>query len=288
MAEKAPVAVVVDSAASLPVGMAPDPQLIMVPMQLVLEGRTYLDGRDLTPGEFYRMQRQAAAMPTTSAPSPAAFLEAFRQAAQVARSALCMTVTARVSSSYNCAVAGAQEAQEQLPGFRVEVLDTETAAGGEGLMALEAWRAARAGRDLDEVAAVARRLVPRIYLYAFVDTLYYLWRGGRVPRIAHAGAALLNIKPLLELARGDIRGVARPRTQQKAMERLLELMAERVAGQGSVHATVMHADALEGAQRLYQEVEARFPCQELFISEFSPVMGAHTGPGLLGVAFWCE
>ena len=106
-----------------------------------------------------------------------------------------------------------------------------------------------------------------------------------MPRIAHTGTSLLKIKPLFELARGQVHTVARPRTHARAMRRLLELMHERV-GEGWVHATVMHADAADAAEDFRRLVETQFRCRELFISQFTPVMGAHTGPGLVGIAFW--
>jgi DegV family protein with EDD domain len=141
--------------------------------------------------------------------------------------------------------------------------------------------------SLDDVRAAAEAVAPKVRLLAFVDTLYYLWKGGRVRRIAHVGTSLLKIKPTLELARGEIKVVARPRTYRKAASRLLELMHER-AEPGRIHATVCHADAADAAEDVRRRVEAEFTCEELFVSEFTPVMGAHIGPGLVGVAFWSE
>lgn len=279
------VAVVVDSAASLPADFAERSQLYVVPMTLNIAGATYLDGRDLSPSKFYRMLRSSPTPPSTSSPSPASFLDAFRQAAERSQSALCLTVASRFSASLDSAVTAAREAKEALPDLKVSVIDSQSAAGGEGLIALEAWRAAAAGGGLDEVTAAAQQAIERVRLLAFLDTLYYLWKGGRVPAIAHAGASLLRLKPLFELRKGQVQTVARPRTHRRAMRRLLELMLDRV-GAGPVHATVMHADAPEAAEELRQRVAAQFQCEELFVSEFTPVMGAHTGPGLVGVAFW--
>ena len=135
--------------------------------------------------------------------------------------------------------------------------------------------------------AAAEGVIPRVRLLAFVDTLYYLWKGGRVPAIARVGSSLLRIKPIFELAQGEIRTVARPRTRKRAMSRLLELMRER-AEPNRIHVSVLHADAHEAAEEMRQLIEAEFRCEELFIGEFTPVMGSHIGPGLVGVAFWSE
>ena len=279
------MAIVVDSAASLPQDLARDRQLYVVPMRLNFGGNSYVDGRDLSPTDFYRMLRSSPTPATTSAPSPTSFLETFREAAAETDSVLCLTVASRFSSSFESARTAAREAEQVVPEVPISVIDTQSAAGGEGLIAVGAWRAAREGGKLEEVVSVARELMQRVTLLAFPDTLYYLWKGGRVPKIAHSATSLLRIKPVFELAQGEVRTVARPRTHQRAMRRLLELMRER-APSGSIHASIMHADASEAAEELGQRVEAEFPCEELYVGEFTPVMGAHIGPGLLGIAFW--
>ena len=276
-----------DSAASLPADAAELPGLYVVPMGVTIDGRTYLDGRDLQAADFYRLLREARELPTTSAPSPARFLEAFRSASERSAAVLCLTAASRFSASLDAARTAAAGAKEAFPGLEVVVLGSESAAGGQGLIALEAWRTSRDGGGLEEVVAAARRVIHKVRVVAFLDTLYYLWKGGRVPRIAHAGTSLLGIKPVFEMVRGEVRTVARPRTQRRAMTRLLELVNEGVE-RGPLHATVMHADAPEAAEELRQRLEAMHPCEELFVSEFTPVLGAHIGPGLLGIAYWWE
>ncbi len=133
----------------------------------------------------------------------------------------------------------------------------------------------------------AMRVVERVSLLAFVDTLRYLHRGGRVPLAAYIGASLMMIKPLFRLHHSEIATVARPRTRRTAIRRMLELMKEE-AGAAPLHATVMHADAAKDAESIRQSVDDDFDCAELYVSEFTPAMGAHIGPGLLGVAFWSE
>jgi len=287
MANDRRVGIVVDSAASLPASAHRLGGMHLVPMRLALGDRTYADGEDLSPAEFYRMLRVSSDRPTTSAPSPAAFLEGFRGAAQGAESVLCLTVASSFSASFDSAVSAAREAETAIPGLEVTVLDSGTAAGGEGLVALAAWRAAGEGQSLQRVKAAAEAVIAKVRLLAFVDTLRYLWKGGRVPGLAHAGASLLRIKPLFELAEGEITSMGRPRTTRNAVKRLEELMRDRVAD-GRVHAAVLHADAAAPAEALRLWIESEFECEELFVSEFSPVMGAHIGPGLVGVAFWTE
>ena len=275
---------VVDSAATLPSDALASPQVHVAPMSLTLAGRTYLDGVDISPSEFYRTLRAAPSPPTTSAPSPATFLDAYRRAARESSSILCLTVASRVSASFDSATVAAGQAADVLPGVEVRVLDSESAAGGQGLVALEALRLACADATLDDVAKAARRAIDRVRLLAFPDTLYYLWKSGRVPGIAHLGSALLGVKPVFELYRGAVSTLARPRTRRRAMRRLVELMREH-AGEAPISVCVMHADAEDAALELRGEVEAAFECERIFVAQFTPVMGAHIGPGLLGVAF---
>ena len=133
----------------------------------------------------------------------------------------------------------------------------------------------------------AIRVVERVSLLAFVDTLRYLHRSGRVPVVAHIGASILMIKPLFRLRRSEIATVARPRTRRTAIRRMLELVKDE-AGHGALHAAVMHADVSEDAESVRRSIADDFDCAELYVSEFTPAMGAHIGPGLLGIAFWSE
>jgi DegV family protein with EDD domain len=281
------VAVVVDSAASLPAWASDDPLLHVVPMQLVVGGRTYLDGRELSPTEFYRMQRDRSHTPTTAAPSPQSYISAFETAARQSSSILCLCIARRYSAAHDSALLAVRQAQELLPDVQIAALDSGSAAGGEGLIALEALRAANQGLDLVEVVKIARQITEKVSLVAFLDTLYYVWKGGRVPRLAYAGASLLGLKPMFELASGEVHAIGRPRTRARAMRRLVEAMRARV-GDRPLHASVMHGDCPEDAEELRHALEGEFDCEELYISEFTPVMGAHTGPGLLGLAFWAQ
>ena len=281
------VAVVVDSAASLSLEHIHQHGIQVAPMVLMLGDRSYLDGRDLTPTEFYRLLKDSSSLPSTSSPAPAEFVAAYRRAAEHAESAVCLTVASRFSSSYDSATTAVREAEKAGLDFEVRVIDTESAAGAQGLIAIEASRAAARGAGLEEVVTVVRDLMPKVRLLAFVDTLFYLWKGGRVSKIAHAGTSLLSIKPMFELSGGDISTIARPRTRRRAINKLVELTRQGV-GDRPLHVTVMHADSESDAEDLRRRIESEFTCKELFVGEFTPVMGAHIGPGLLGIAYWSE
>ena len=281
------VAIIVDSAASVPDQFRASPLTYVAPMRLHFGDASYRDGVDISPADFYTRQRRKAESTRTSAPTPADFLDAYAAASEVAESALTVLVSGAFSAARISADMAHERFRETHPDFEVRNMDSRSAAGGQGLIAWEALKASSTGADIKQVEAHALEVRERVSLIAYVDTLYYLWKGGRVPGIAHAGASLLKIKPVFELRQSQIHSLARPRTTQRAGKKMIELMSERV-GDAKVHAIVMHVAAKEKAELLRDTVEERFDCAELILTEFTPVMGAHIGPGMVGVAFWSE
>ena len=214
------------------------------------------------------------------------FFQTFLELGKTSSSILCVTVSLNFSASYNAASKAASDVKQLRPEMKIDVLDSQSAAGAQGLVALEACRAAKRGDSYEMVIDAAQTVIQRVSLLAFPETLDYLRQSGRIPRMAYTGMSLLKIKPIFELSKGKIRNLAKPRTVNKASEKLVNLMSKRISG--PVHATVMHADALEVAEQLKETIALEFQCEELFLTQFSPVMGSHTGPGLLGIAFWSE
>ena len=153
-------------------------------------------------------------------------------------------------------------------------------------MVLAAARAAASGKSLPEVVAAARGVMHRVNLLAMLDTLNYLVKGGRVPKAASLASSLLQIKPIFTINNGDAHPVTNARTTAGAMKRMLKIMKQKIVEEEPLHVAVMHADALDKAKKFMNEISARFNCTELFITEFTPVMGVHTGPGVIGVAFY--
>ena len=275
-----------DSAACVPRAFHEHPLAVTVPMRLHVGEATYRDGVDISPAEFYRVQQRHAGRTTTSAPTPGDFLDAFKSVSETASSALCVTVSDVFSSTRASADTARAQMAEINSEFEVRVVDSHSAAGGQGLVAWEALKAAPGG-GISSVESVALSVRERVHLLAYVDTLFYLWKSGRVPAIAHMGVSILNLKPLFELRMSEVIRLGRPRTADQAMSRMVDQMADRV-GESRVHAIVMHAAAEERALELEDAVRSRFECSELFASEFTPAMGAHIGPGMVGVAFWAE
>jgi DegV family protein with EDD domain len=189
-----------------------------------------------------------------------------------------------LSGTVKSARVAAELAREQVP---VQVVDTGTATMGAGFVALAAARAAERGADLSKVMEIAKEISPRTTVLAMIDTLEYLYRGGRISKAQGLLGAMLRIKPILTIHNSKVDILAKTRTSSHGIRIMLDEMEERVDGH-PVHVAVLHADSLEEARHLNQLVTERFDCLENFICSMTPVMGAHTGPGLLGLAFYAD
>ncbi len=283
------VAVVADSVCCLPQEIVEKYDICVVPLQIVYEGKSYRDGIDMTPNEVYKIMRRKENLPTTSTASTGDFLNAYRQVSQKAESILCITLTSLQSKTFEAASAAREIAKEEIPDTIIEVFDSRSVAGALGFIVREAARVASQGAGLAEAIEAAREMMGKVNFLAMLDTLYYLARLGRIARAAAWVGSVLDMKPVLEHnpAVGETMPVARPRTKRKAIERMLQIMAKRTSG-SPVHVLVHHADELEEAKKLAAEIESRFNCAELYITEFPPVMGVHTGPGLLAIGFYAD
>ncbi len=280
------VAIVTDTTACVPRGQVEEYGIELVPLDIIFGDKVYRDGVDITPGEFYTLLKKAKKPPTTSGALPAPFLNAYTKASQRASSILCITISAKFSGMFNSARIAMKMAKETLPNVAIEVIECTTAAVGQGLVALKAAKEAAAGKSLTEVVDTVKSVMHRVNLFATLDTLYYLVKGGRVPKAAALASSLLKIKPIFTVRNGEARPVTNVRTNPGAIKHLLKIMEQKVIEGRPLHAAVMHADALDRATDLRDQISSQFDCAELFITEFTPVMGVHSGPGVVGVAFY--
>jgi DegV family protein with EDD domain len=280
------VTVVTDSAASLPSGAIEDLGIVVVPMTLVLGGLVYADG-DLSPDEL--VERATHEAVTTSSPSPGDFLKA------VARSPkpkgpgaqfLVLTVSSAMSATYEVA----RTAASYLDDVEARVIDTGTAAGAQGLVVLAAAELATTGASLDEVAARAERVAGEVRLLASLSSLDHLARSGRVPQAAAWAGRTIGMQVMFEFSAGRARPRRPARSERAALERMVSAMVQsRPRGAKAIlRAAVLQAQAAESATALHELVVAAVPDAHMFEAPFSSVMIAHTGPGLVGLAWWWE
>lgn len=291
------IAVVTDSAACIPAHLVQEYDIHVVPFELVWDGRSYRDGVDITPSEVYRRLREAGSWPTTSQPALGDFAALYTRLGREVEGIVSIHVPDTLSGTVDMA----RLAAEQASPVPVRVIDSRTAAIAEGFVVLAAARVAAAGGSLEEVATAAEETIPRVGLFATLETLEYLHRGGRIGEAASLLGTRLRLHPILYLADARVKVAGVVRSRRRAVERMLELMAERV-GRRPMCVATFHADARQEAERLAAEVcgrfncrecwvteaRARFDCRQCSVTEFTPVMGVHSGPGTLGVAFCAQ
>lgn len=282
------VAVVTESVACLPEAEAESLGVTVISIPFEYAGKEYLDGVDITPEQFNRMLSVDLPPAKTSAPSPGAYLEAFRGLGDRGYEVLCISPTREVTRMWEAADQGRLLAREEGMKTRIEVVDSGTATMAQGFLVLEAARMAKEGAGMDDILERVRVLHGRVYLIVALDTLDYLARTSRIPSIGALFGKVLRIKPVVLVAQGRIKPLEHPRSRRKSIRRLLDLTEERLQGKLPLRVAVQHANAGEEAAELKGMVARRFDPEEILIAEFSPVMSSYTGPGLLGLAFYEE
>lgn len=275
------VAVVTDSSATIPREFLQELDICVVPLLLNLDGKIYQDGIDITPDEFFRQMRMSASLPSTSTPSIGDFVRVYAQLGNESAGIVSIHLPPNLSGVY----LAAQKASELVDGPPILVMDSGTVSMAQGFIVVEAARKAAEGASLEEVADYARLIAQRVRIYVMLETLEYLHRGGRIGDAASLLGSLLHIKPVLYVLGGKVKPLGKPRTRKGGMEMMIREM-EKEVGNKPIHAAIVQADAPEEAEHFRQLVAERFNCLELFVTEFTPVMGAHSGPGILGVAFY--
>ena len=279
------VAVVTDSTSTLSKEIAEQHNIKVVPFHVYLDEKHYLDMVELSPEEFYKWQRQTKRLAKTSAAVPEDYLQAFREASLQAEAIVCPTISTGFTNAYERAVL----AKKDLPQIPIEVIDTRTTGGALGLICLAVARAATAGKDLSGVMETVRQVNNRVNLILMVDTLDYLAKGGRIGKAKALLGSALGIKPVLQIpiSSGTFEPVERVRTRPKAMEKLVEVMGQRVKPEARVHVWINHGDMPEEAEKLKIRVSTKFNCVELYSTHWTPIMAAYTGP-ILALAFYTE
>jgi DegV family protein with EDD domain len=280
------VAVITDSVACLNRELAEKYQIEIIPINFFAGGKIYRDWVDVTPSEAYKLFLADPDSFNTSTASPLDCLAVFNKASRSAPNILCITLSTKLSTMYNAAVDAAELARTDLPGINIEVMDSFSATPSEGMIALAAARAAADGQDLPDVLRTAETIRAKVGVVVLLDTLRHVYRSGRVPRIASIIGSALNIRPILTVS-GAVRFSGMVHSRKQGIERMLRMMRDRV-GDRPVHAAVTHAYAADEAEKLKERVAAEFNCIELWLSEFSPVMGYACGTGTVGVAFYPE
>jgi DegV family protein with EDD domain len=255
----------------------------IVPLIVTLDGETYREGIDIEPGEFYRLLAASSSLPKTSQPSAGDFAAVYKKLAEMGEGILSIHMSSGLSGTYNAALAGA----ELVPEARVTHVDTKTLSAAAGWQVEAAARAAGAGWETEEILALLKRIGDASDSIYTLKELKYLIHGGRISHMQGLIAAAFQIKPLIgvEKEHGTYVQLGRTRSFGKAVQGLVELIEKDHLPGSSLRVQVMYSNNPEGAELLRDRIDARFACDWLPIGPMSLVLGAHTGPSMVGVAY---
>ena len=271
------VKVVTDSTADIPTELAAELEITIVPCNVHFGLETYRDGLDLSKEEFYTKLKTSFTLPTTSAPAAGLFEATYRKLTSETGQIVSIHLASALSAIYNAAYLWA----EAISDAEITLIDSGQASMGLGWLVIAAARAAQAGQSLAQIVALVKDTMSRVRVFAALDTLEYLQKGGRVGKAVAVLGTLLNIKPLIEIRDSAVLPLERVRTRRKSIQRLIELVADL----GPLdELAVLHSHAPQEARRLAEEISFLYPLERILITEVGVIIGTHAGPNGLGVA----
>jgi DegV family protein with EDD domain len=275
------VKILTDSTAYLPQEYVDQYGIEVIPLTLNWNGNSYRDGVDIKADEFYTKLKGSDTLPTTNAISIHTYTESIQKALDEGFEVLILPISSGISASYFNAV----KALETFKGKAVDLFDTQLVSMALSFMVLTAARAAEKGGTLGEVKQAALDTYPHIGVYFTVATLKYLHKGGRIGGAKRLLGSALSIKPILQIRDGKIEASGSAVTRKKALERLMKLVSDGIGDQKPIRISVFHALDLSTAQDLMERCKKEFDPLEIILSEVSPVVGSHVGPGTVSIAW---
>jgi DegV family protein with EDD domain len=277
------ISIVTDSASCLPQEIKDEYQIELVPLKIHHGNKTYTDIIDISPHQVYDLLRAGEVL-TTSAPPPGTFLETFHRLAKRAREILCLTVASTYSATFSSMQSAIKTAKKQLPKIRIELVDCYTGSAAQALIALTAARTVRMGGNLNQTLLKVNQVIPKAEITVALDTLKYLERSGRAPKVGAWATSLLKLKPVVTNRMGHAHFVGLVRSRSQGIERIIKAMREKV-GPNKVSAIIIHSELESEARELEHRLHTEFDCDETYLTEVSAVVAVHLGPGAIGIAF---
>jgi DegV family protein with EDD domain len=277
--------IVTDSTNCLPQNVIEEYGIKVIPVGLTLDGNDYWD-IELSNDDFWTLFKKAKSLPTTNAASPGSFVKVFEDLAQNTDSIVCILVSKALSATNEVAVQAIKIIKDKYPALNIEIVDSKTSSGALGFIVLEAARAARSGKSLQEIVQVAEEMIPRVKFVTAMHTLKYLIKTGRAPKTAYLGE-VFQTKPLIGMVSnsGLVDSLGRVNGKKKAAVKLVELMEDYIDITKPVHIMVHYTDNIRDAEELKDMVISRVNCIELYITPYSPVMASAVGP-VIALSFY--
>ena len=279
------VAIVTDSISCLNKQVAEQNGIKIVPATITSGGKVYRDWVDVTPTEAYELFLKDPDSFGTSPAAPMDYVKAYRELGALGRDIFCITISTGISTMYDIARTAREQVSSELSAISIEIFDSQLCTAAEGFVVLEAAKAANQGKSLPEVAKVAEEIRGKANFIVLLDTIRHIYRSGRIPKIASQIGSALNIKPLLTMSSGKIHFTGAVRTHKHGLDKLFRMLRSQV-GRDPAHFAVMHAYAPDKAKYIMERLSQEFNCAELWLTEFSPVMGYVCGTGTVGFAFF--
>ena len=279
------VAIVTDSISCLPPELVKEYDIRIVPVGLVIDRKVYKD-TELSNEKFWELFYATKENITTNAGNPADFENTFAELAKNTDSIICIPVSKALSATYSMAVKAGENLKEKFPKLKVAAVDSKSSTGAQGFIVLEAAKAAKAGKNLDEVVKVAEDMVARVKFLSAMSTLKYLRKCGRAPKSAFIGD-WLKVKPIIGMVNcsGLVENLGRERGMDKAIDKMIEMTKEHIDNSKPLHLMVHYTDDKATAQKIKDTMMARYNCSEAYFTPYSPVMTSQTGP-IVAVAFY--
>lgn len=277
------IAIITDTDSSLPLDVAKQHGIVEVPVTVQFGDKSFRDVFDIDSQMVFGLIDKEGKFPTTAAPSPGQFAEAFSSAFNAgAKSVLCFCVSSEVSATYSSACS----ATDMFPGKDIRVMDTHNLCLGQGLMVMTAAEAVASGASEEEAIIAAKSVGQRVHLFAALSSLKYLAMSGRVGQLAAGFATLMDVKPILTILDGKLQMLERVRTRSKSWARTIEMISEASTGCQIERLAIIHVKALETAREFEKQVRAAIPCPiEIMYVEMNPGLSIHSGSGLVGAVF---
>ena len=275
------VRVVTDSTADIPQDLVKELGISVVPLTVQFGDKSFLDGVEITPDQFFQWLIESPQLPTTSQPSPGAFLDVYRGLLEAEHQVVSIHISDKLSGTLN----SVRQAKEQLGDVPLEIIDSRQAAISLGLVVIAAARAVKDGASYEETQSVARQALGQVQLFALLDTLEFLRKGGRIGKVRGFIGTLLHVRPIITVTDGEVRSVISVRSRDQGIRYMLTLAEERFP---LIQAAVFHSTTPDEAEEVADQLRPMVSDGNVIIGRIGPVIGTHVGPGTVGIVIQSE